>query len=411
MKSAPASPWAKTPTTQRREPTAGELANGYPCGPFDMQLFNELAYRLFQATREIHTVVTSAGLSPNDDDLTQLWQAIRKKFSIYWGVDTGTKNAIVCNLDPAPDAYTVPMLMVVRKIGTANDGAMTANFNGLGAVALKDMTGADLSSGALPANGYQIIMFDGTQFRVLGGSSSYTTISGLTATGGEVIDVTVGGVINANYEKPGYEAAFADTDVLTKKKAGGVHKKFTWADLIAAMPNGEDPLWYDAANKLYKVRRATTTQIGVVRKATPSEVAARVAVADKPYVGPEDLPAVDPWGIGVGAIVIVPFTNVSGAIVGLNNVVGKSISSAALVAGTNVFDGGVTDTYTGACVPSGSAFSAVGPGSGVSFYNSWSDVRRATFTGTWTVVNQTIGALDVTNGSGLHGQLVLKRTA
>jgi len=291
MKSAPSVPWAKAPSSQRREPTAGEMANGYPCGPFDMQLFNELAYRMFQATREIHTVVTEAGLSPNDDDLTQLWQAIRKKFSIYWGVDTGTKNAIVCALDPVPDSYTTPMLMVVRKMGAANDAAMTANFNGIGTVALKDMTGADLSSGALPAGGYQIIMYDGTQFRVLGGSSSYTTISGITATGGEVIDVTVGGVINANFEKPGYEATFADTDVFAKKKAGGVHKKFTWADLLLAMPNGEDPLWYDAANRLYKVKRSTTTQIGVVRKATPAEVAARVAVSDKPYVGPEDLPS------------------------------------------------------------------------------------------------------------------------
>lgn len=404
MKAAPASPWAKAPSSQRREPTAGEIANGFPCGPWDLPLFNELIYRVFQASREIHTVVAQAGLAPNDDDLTQLWQAIRKKFSIYWGIDQGTKNAIICNLDPAPDAYTVPMLMVVRKIGTANDGAMTANFNGLGAVALKDMTGADLSNGALPANGYQIIMFDGTQFRVLGGSSSYTTISGLTATGGEVIDVTVGGVINANYEKPGYEAAFADTDVLTKKKAGGVHKKFTWADLIAAMPNGEDPLWYDAANKLYKVRRSSTTQIGVVRKATPSEVTARVAVTDKPYVGPEDLPNTDPWGTGVGAIVTVPCVEIMGA---GTNVVGMTVSASSLIAGTNVFSGSGTSLFTGACVPPGSSLSVIGSG----FSNTWSDARRSTFTGTWTVVNQMMGITDLASGSGVHGHIVLKRTA
>lgn len=403
MKSAPSVPWAKAPSSQRREPTAGEMANGYPCGPFDMQLFNELAYRMFQATREIHTVVTEAGLSPNDDDLTQLWQAIRKKFSIYWGVDTGTENAIVCTLDPVPDSYTTPMLMVVRKVGVANDAAMTANFNGIGTVALKDMTGADLSSGALPASGYQIIMYDGTQFRVLGGSSSYTTISGITATGGEVIDVTVGGVINANFEKPGYEATFADTDVFAKKKAGGVHKKFTWADLLSAMPNGEDPLWYDAANRLYKVKRSTTTQIGVVRKATPAEVAARVAVSDKPYIGPEDIATLDPWGTGIGAIVTVPCVDLGGG----TNVVGKTVTAAGLVAGTNVFSGVVENISTGFCSPPGSPLAIAGAG----FSNAWSDVRRSAFVGTWTVVNQMMGITDLAGGTGTHGFVVLKRTA
>lgn len=370
MKSAPSVPWAKSPPSQRRDPTAAELANGYPCGPFDMQLFNELAYRMFQATREIHTVVTSAGLSPNDDDLTQLWQAIRKKFSIFWGVDGGTKNAIVCDLDPAPDSYTVPMLMVVRKIGVSNDAAMTANFNGLGVADLKDMTGAALSSGALPGNGYQIIMFDGSQFRVLGGSSSYTTISGLTATGGEVIDVAIDGVINANFEKPGYEATFADTDVLAKKKPGGVHKKFTWADLKAALPDGEEPIYRDAGK--YKVRRSTTTQIGVVRKATPAEVAARVVVSDKPYVGPEDLP--DLSGIGIGSEVTVPIQapgpNTIGG--GLSTLMGVTVTGNKFV--------------TGHTFVAQSAFLTACQGASLATY--WDDFRRTLFDAsqTWTVV-------------------------
>jgi len=398
MKSAPASPWAKTPTTQRRDPTAGEMANGYPCGPFDMQLFNELAYRIFQATREIHTVVTSAGIAPNDDDLTQLWQAIRKKFSIYWGVDTGTKNAMVATLDPAPDAYTVPMLMVVRKIGTANDAAMTANFNGLGAVDLKDMTGSALSSGALPGNGYQVIMFDGTQFRVLGGSSSYTTISGLTATGGEVIDVTVGGVINANYEKPGYEAAFTSTDVLTKKKPGGVHKKFTWADLVAALPDGEDPIYRDAG--LYKIRRATTTQLGVARKATPAEVAARVPVAAKPYVGPEDLP--DLSGIGIGAEVTVPMQAP-----GPNTIGGGLATLMGLTVAGNKFVTGYTFVAQSAILP---------PCQGTSLATYWDDARRTLFDAsqTWTIVKlcQTYyRPSDSYNSEAAIFNVIFKRTA
>jgi hypothetical protein len=76
MKSAPALPWAATPATLRREPTAGELASGIPCGPADQKMFNELFYRAFQGLIEIQNVVAHAGLTPSDSVLTQLRDAI-----------------------------------------------------------------------------------------------------------------------------------------------------------------------------------------------------------------------------------------------------------------------------------------------------------------------------------------------
>ncbi|MDF2114785.1 tail fiber protein [Roseiarcaceae bacterium H3SJ34-1] len=72
MKAAFSSPWALTPTDQRREPTSDEIAHGFPCGPPDRELFNELFYRLSQAMKEIENVITAGGLTPNDSLLNQM---------------------------------------------------------------------------------------------------------------------------------------------------------------------------------------------------------------------------------------------------------------------------------------------------------------------------------------------------
>ena len=58
---------------ERRLPTATEREQGFPCGPADRALFNN---RLFTTESEIGEVITFAGLSGTDGDLTQLRQAI-----------------------------------------------------------------------------------------------------------------------------------------------------------------------------------------------------------------------------------------------------------------------------------------------------------------------------------------------
>ncbi|MDH7794134.1 MULTISPECIES: hypothetical protein [unclassified Beijerinckia] len=85
MKAAFSSPWANVPTTQRREPTSTEIANGFPCGPADQQLFNELFYRESQMMKEIENVIAGAGMAPNDAVLTQLRDAIRTEIGTAAG--------------------------------------------------------------------------------------------------------------------------------------------------------------------------------------------------------------------------------------------------------------------------------------------------------------------------------------
>ena len=65
-------PWAVN--GGKRAPTAAEIDGGFPCGPADRALFNFLHHRV-QA--ELNAVITGAGLTPSDADLTQVWKAIR----------------------------------------------------------------------------------------------------------------------------------------------------------------------------------------------------------------------------------------------------------------------------------------------------------------------------------------------
>lgn len=57
-----------------RYPTTDERNNGFECGPADRQLFNGLYHRL---ESEVGAVITAAGLTQTDADLTQLLQAIQ----------------------------------------------------------------------------------------------------------------------------------------------------------------------------------------------------------------------------------------------------------------------------------------------------------------------------------------------
>lgn len=57
----------------RRNPTSDEKINGFPCGPADQTLFNGLFHRL---ESEIGNVISFAGLTPSDADLSQLRKSI-----------------------------------------------------------------------------------------------------------------------------------------------------------------------------------------------------------------------------------------------------------------------------------------------------------------------------------------------
>ena len=79
--------------------------------------------------------------------------------------DTGSANAIVGALTPAPAAYTKGMLVVVQ-IKNANTGATTANFNGLGVKNVVHPDGSALVKYDLAYDAMAGLVYDGTSFQL-----------------------------------------------------------------------------------------------------------------------------------------------------------------------------------------------------------------------------------------------------
>lgn len=154
-----------------------------------------------------------------------------------WGDDTGSKNAIVAKLTPLPTAYKKGMHVFVRKMNAANDDNVTINCNGLGAVAVLDVTGAQIGPGNMTGSMVLHLVYDGTAFRWINGNITNTSISSFTGTSGE--GILVGGEdpfpISLNF--PGLTAetptaldlfAFYDNE-------GAHHRSIKWQDLLALL--------------------------------------------------------------------------------------------------------------------------------------------------------------------------------
>ena len=91
-------PWAVNGT--KRAPTTAEIDGGFPCGPADRALFNFLHHRV---QSEINAVITGAGLTPSDADLTQLWTAMQKQL-----VAKGSSRSRLVFATAGAHSFTVP---------------------------------------------------------------------------------------------------------------------------------------------------------------------------------------------------------------------------------------------------------------------------------------------------------------
>ena len=64
-------------------------------------------------------------------------------------------------------------MMVVCEFNAANTGASTLNISGLGAVTIKTVAGADVTSGDLAGSRYTALVYDGTNFQLLAVTKNY----------------------------------------------------------------------------------------------------------------------------------------------------------------------------------------------------------------------------------------------
>lgn len=80
--------------------------------------------------------------------------------SYTYAAGGGTANAVTASLTPAPSSYITGMSVRVRMAST-NTGAATLNLNGLGAVPIKTLSGADVIAGDLLAGAVMTFDYDG----------------------------------------------------------------------------------------------------------------------------------------------------------------------------------------------------------------------------------------------------------
>ncbi|GGA79531.1 hypothetical protein GCM10011507_33450 [Edaphobacter acidisoli] len=97
-----------------------------------------------------------------------------------YGADTGTANAYAVTLSPAPTI--IAGSIVVIKIANANTGASTLAVNGGTATSIKKQGSTSLASGDLAAGQIAALVFDGTNWQLVGisggGSSGITQLTG-----------------------------------------------------------------------------------------------------------------------------------------------------------------------------------------------------------------------------------------
>jgi hypothetical protein len=114
--------------------------------------------------RELQNFITDTGQTPSNGDLHQISRGVQNGM-VQFGVDTGTKNALVVALNPPPLSLVVGMTVRCKKIGVANDGPSTLNI-GLGANTIKRANGSDVGAGDLPASTMAAMVWDGANWQL-----------------------------------------------------------------------------------------------------------------------------------------------------------------------------------------------------------------------------------------------------
>lgn len=165
----PATPWAPT-NADRRLPTPSELASGFPCGPADRELFNELMNRLTGMEAELANLTQRSGFAHNAADLNQVLAAVRSQ-RLNYAEAAGSANALTATLTPALAAYTAGLPLRV-KASAANTGGASLNVNGLGALPIRYADGANVTTGAWSANAILDLVCTGTAFVLVGLTSA-----------------------------------------------------------------------------------------------------------------------------------------------------------------------------------------------------------------------------------------------
>lgn len=139
------------------------MSDDYYPGPAEDRITEFTRARAAEVRAELVAISDSMATLPSLDDMY---------FNrLGYAAATGTADALILNLNPAPSAYIDGMGLTV-KLASTNTGPATVNVNGLGVKALRRPDGSALSSGDLQAGALVNIRYEGTsgQFRVMVGT-------------------------------------------------------------------------------------------------------------------------------------------------------------------------------------------------------------------------------------------------
>jgi hypothetical protein len=125
--------------------------------------------------------------SQGDDHLRLIKKVLKNTVNgftgpaIITGTDAGVVDVYVLTPSPALAAYVAGMLVLFSP-GTTNTTASTLNISGLGAKAIKTVSGAALIADDIVAGSYYLLIYDGTNFRIINGpTKNYVDQASLTA--------------------------------------------------------------------------------------------------------------------------------------------------------------------------------------------------------------------------------------
>ena len=154
-------PWALN--GPRRIPTAAEIATGYPCGPADRELFNQMDYAVWE---ELGNVVKNSGFNGSWDDGHTIAKAIQS-MAMNYAIASGTANALTASLTPALLEYKAG-LTVHLLCNALNTGATTLSIDGLSPLPVLTCTGAPLSGGELANGSIRHLVCTGSSWQLSG---------------------------------------------------------------------------------------------------------------------------------------------------------------------------------------------------------------------------------------------------
>jgi len=170
--------------TRIRRGTGSEVRAGVPAS-------SEIWHDTTNSRLHLGNGSTAGGiLIPNRADL--------QTSALVYKAAGGTANALTVTLDEAPAAYVAGM-RVIFKAASANTGAATINVNALGIKNLTRQAGGTISAltgGEIISGGMYEVLYDGSQFQLVGlappeaASSGLDLLSVATASGSASLDFT-----------------------------------------------------------------------------------------------------------------------------------------------------------------------------------------------------------------------------